>query len=273
MTTAAALVGLAVGSFLNVCILRWPRGESVLLPRSRCPSCGVPIAWHDNIPLLSFAILRARCRSCRATIPIRYPLVELATAVLFASAAARFGLGLVGAKVALFGGMCVILFWTDLERLLLPDHVTLGGLGVGLALSPLVPLRPGLAPLVLGVSGWHLPPWGASLFESCLTAVVLGGLLYATGEAYFRLRGVEGLGFGDVKFAAMIGAFLGSSEAILVLLAACLLGSAAGVALLVAGHGDRHTPLPFGSFLAVAAALAPFCADPILNWYWEYMLR
>ena len=273
MTTAAALVGLAVGSFLNVCIQRWPRGESVLLPRSRCPTCGEPIAWHDNIPLLSFAVLRARCRSCRAAIPIRYPLVELATALLFATTADRFGLGLVGAKVALFGGMCVVLFWTDLERLVLPDQVTLGGLGAGIALSTVVPVPPGLALLVLGVSGWHLPAWSASVLESCLTAIVLGGLLYAIGEAYYRLRGIEGLGLGDVKFVAMIGAFLGSSEAFLVLLAACLLGTAAGVGLLVAGQGGRHTPLPFGTLLAGAAALAPFCADPILNWYWEYMLR
>ena len=272
MPVVAALLGLLVGSFLNACIHRWPRRESVLTPRSRCPHCGATIAWHDNIPLLSYVVLRARCRTCEQQISPRYPLVELLAALLFAAVGARFGLDLASVKAALLGAICLTLFFTDLERFVLPDQATLGGLAAGIVFSAVVPLRAGLSHAILATAGWEVPGWGASLLESCLSAGLFAGLLYAVGEVYVRLRGVQGLGFGDVKLAAMIGAFLGSSGTLLVLLAACLSGSAVGILLLAAGRAERDSPLPLGSFLSASAALSPFLAQPILNAYWEFML-
>ncbi len=272
MIAIAVLLGLAVGSFLNVCIHRWPLGESVVSPGSHCPRCQRPIAWRDNLPILSFLLLRARCRLCGRPISARYPLVEMATATHFALAAALFGPSLAGAKAALFCAMCTVLACADLERFVLPDQITLGGLPVGIALSVAVPLRPGISRIAMDLTGLQLPAWGASLVESCLSAALFGGLFWAVAEAYFRLRGVEGLGFGDVKLAAMLGAFLGGSETLLVLLVACMLGTVVGLSLQAAGRARWNSPLPLGSFLSGTAALAPFCADPILKAYWEFLL-
>ena len=272
MTAIAFLLGLVVGSFLNVCIHRWPRTESVVTPRSRCPSCYQQIAWHDNIPVLSYVLQRGRCHSCGATIRPRYLVVELATAIVFTLIVLDFGTGLAALKAALFAAMLTILFFTDLEHFVLPDQVTLPGILAGIAFSPFEPLRAGLAQVGFDILAVYPAPWAVSLLESLTSAVFFGGILYLTGEIFFRLRGVEGLGFGDVKLVAMLGAFQGSSETLLVVLGACLLATLHGTGAVLAGRKDWRSPLPLGSYLAFAAITAMFCADYILNRYWELVL-
>lgn len=272
MTALAFLFGLLVGSFLNVCIHRLPIHESVVSPRSRCPRCAAMIAWYDNVPLISFAMRRGRCRNCKAGISWRYPFVELATGCLYVLIACEFGFGLDALKAAVLTSMLVVLFFTDLEHLLLPDPVTLGGLAAGIAFSPFVPLRPGLADVGYLFAGSRPAPFAVSVTESVLAAVVFGGALYVLGEAFYRLRGVDGLGLGDVKLVAMLGAFQGTSETLLILLAGCLLAILGGaVAVLVRGASWR-TPLPLGSYVSAAAIGSVFVGGTILNRYWEFVL-
>ncbi|MDE0110617.1 MAG: prepilin peptidase [Bryobacterales bacterium] len=273
MTALAFVLGLLVGSFLNVCIHRWPRAQSVVAPRSRCPACNRQIAWHDNIPVLSYILLRGRCGGCGTAISPRYLVVELATAGLFALIVIEFGAGLVAIKVALLAAMLTILFFTDLEHFVLPDQVTLSGLLAGVAFSPFVPLRAGVAQVGGDVLGLYPAPWAVSLLESLASALIFGGILYLTGEIFYRLRGVEGLGFGDVKLVAMLAAFQGSSEALLVLLAACLLATLYGTAAVLSGRQQWRSPLPLGSYLAFAGIAAIFFADDILNRYWDLVLE
>lgn len=273
MTAIAFLLGMVVGSFLNVCIHRWPRGGSVIVPRSHCPDCNRQIAWHDNIPALSYILLRGRCRSCETAISPRYLLVELATAGLFALIAAEYGTGLIAVKAALLAAMLTILFFTDLEHFVLPDQVTWPGLLAGVGLSPFVPLRAGVAQVGCDLLGLYPAPWTVSLLESLASALIFGGVLYLAGEIFYRLRGVEGLGFGDVKLVAMLAAFQGSSEALLVLLAACLLATLYGTAAVLSGRQQWRSPLPLGSYLAFAGIAAIFCADGILSRYWDLVLE
>ena len=273
MTGLGFLLGLMIGSFLNVCIHRWPRGESVVAPRSHCTSCCGQIAWHDNIPAVSYLLLRGRCRTCSSAIRPRYVLVELATASLFALIVVEFGTDLAALKAALFAAMLTILFFTDLEHFVLPDQVTVPGLLAGIAFSTFEPLRPGLAHVACQLLGLYPATWAMSLLESLASAAVFGGILYLTGEIFYRLRGVEGLGFGDVKLVAMLAAFQGSSEALLVVLGACLLATMYGTVAVLAGRKQWRSPLPLGSYLAFAGIAALFCADGVLNRYWELVLR
>lgn len=265
-------LGLLAGSFLNVCASRWPLGKSVVAPRSSCPRCGALIRWFDNIPLLSFAVLRGHCRTCDGGISWRYPLVELCTATLFALVVARFGTGLEGIKLAVFCSLLLILFVTDLEHLLLPNQVTLTGLATGILISPFVHLGSGLADMLFVLAGIPVPQAASSLAESVLAAVVFGGLLLLIGETYYRLRGVEGLGFGDVKLVAMIAAFTGSGATLAVMVLASLLASAVGSAAVLTGRRTWTDPLPFGSFLAATALVLVFLADTILTTYWRLVL-
>lgn len=273
MTGLGFLLGLLVGSFLNVCIHRWPRGESVVAPRSRCPGCSGQIAWLDNIPLLSYILLRGRCRNCNSAIRPRYVLVELATASLLALIVLEFGTGLAALKAGLLAAMLTILFFTDLEHFVLPDQVTVSGLLAGIAFSPFEPLRPGLAQAACQILGLYPATWAVSLLESLASAAIFGGILYLTGEIFYRIRGVEGLGFGDVKLVAMLAAFQGSSETLLVVLGACLLATLYGTVAVLTGRKEWRSPLPLGSYLAFAGIVGLFCADQILNRYWELVLR
>ena len=241
-----ALLGLAVGSFLNVCIHRLPRGESVVAPGSRCPACRRPIRWFDNVPVLAWLALRGRCRTCRAPISPVYPLVEAATAGLFLIQLQALGLQPLLAPRLLFTAALIVLFVVDLRHRVLPNAVTLPGIAVGLIFSA------GLEP------GW---------FDAVLGAAAGGGLLLGIAKAYACLRGREGLGMGDVKMLAMIGAFLGLPLALVTLAWASLLGAAVGLAMLrFAGVGWRYA-LPLGSFLAVAAIAASLAGEPFLDWY------
>ncbi len=252
---AAFLLGLLVGSFLNVCIHRLPRDESVVRPRSRCPHCGQPIRWYDNIPLLSFFLLGGRCRDCRGAISWVYPVVELVTGVLFATLAWRLGPSWAMLKYGLFVSVMLALAFTDLVERILPDELTLGGMAAGLAFSVVEPLEKDIVSLVLSLAGWRLPLRLASAAESVVGGVVAAGLLYLVAEVYYRIRFREGMGLGDVKMMGAIGAFLGLRQAFMVVMVASVLGALLGLLFILLLRKTMTYQLPFGTFLAVAAIL------------------
>ncbi|HYM12654.1 MAG TPA: prepilin peptidase [Bryobacterales bacterium] len=249
----AFLFGLLIGSFLNVCIYRMPKEESIVRPRSRCPHCGSPIRWYDNIPLLSFVWLGGRCRDCGAAISFLYPAVELITGLLFAVLAARFGLTLGAAKYALFVSMMLILGFADLNDRLLPDEITLGGAAAGLVFSVVRPLRPDVVHLALLLAGVSLSPRLTSLAESAVAAGVGAGVLYLVAEVYYRVRFREGMGFGDVKMMALIGSFLGLRQALFAVMLASVLGAVLGLVFIGLFRKGLAYELPFGTFLAFAS--------------------
>lgn len=238
--------GLIVGSFLNVCIHRIPRRTSIVWPASQCPRCGHALAWFENVPLLSYAALGGRCRACRAPISPRYPLVEAITAAAFVLEYLAVGLEPFLAARLFFAAALVVLFFIDLEHQLLPNVITLPSLVIGLGVSIVFP--PGIVDALIG-------------------AVVGGGILFAIAEAYVRIRGEEGMGMGDVKMLAMIGAFLGWKLTVLTLIFASFGGSIVGGLLLVLRKGTMKAALPFGTFLAAAALAASLVGDRIVQWY------
>jgi leader peptidase (prepilin peptidase) / N-methyltransferase len=242
----AAALGAIVGSFLNVCVYRLPLKLSIVWPASACPKCRRELSWYENVPVLSYAVLRGRCRTCRERIGIRYPIIEAITALMFAAAWWYYGPGLLLASRLVFGCALVVLFAIDLEHHLLPNAITLPGIAVGLAFSLFV--EPGWWMALLGV-------------------VLGGGALYATAEVYYRVRHEEGLGMGDVKMLAMVGAFLGWKLTLMTLMLASVAGSIIGLALIAAGRGTMKYALPFGTFLALGAAAAGTIGPAILHWY------
>jgi leader peptidase (prepilin peptidase)/N-methyltransferase len=251
---AAIVMGLLFGSFLNVCIYRIPRDLSVVAPRSFCPECGERIRWHDNVPLLSYALLRGRCRGCGKRIGLRYPIVELTTAILFGAIAIRYGWTLTAFKWELFEALVITLFWTDLEERLLPDELTLGGALAGLILAVFVRVPGQLSELFLPGSKiiWQ------SLFNAGTGAMLLAGPIWMLGLIYARVRGREGVGFGDVKLLLLLGVFLGPENGLLALLIGAVSGSVLGIAYIWLTHKKASTyELPLGSFLCAGAALAP----------------
>lgn len=243
---AFAALGLAVGSFLNVCIHRLPREGSLVRPGSRCPACGHDLRWHDNVPVLSYLWLRGRCRDCRAPISLRYPIVELITLGVFLLHYAVFGWDVLLVPRLIFSCALIVLFAIDLEHQLLPDLITLPGIVLGLLLSLAFP--PGLRSSILGM-------------------LVGGGVLFAIGEVWSRLRHVEAMGFGDVKMLAMIGAFLGLKLTVVTLILASYLGGLAGIVLIVSRRGSLMSKVPFGTFLAVAALVALLWGTSLADWY------
>lgn len=246
---ACAIFGLLVGSFLNVCIYRLPRHESLLWPGSHCGSCGRALSWFENVPVVSWLLLRGRCRTCGAGISVMYPAVEISTSVLFAGGYLVYGLQPLLAVRLLFACAMLVLFVIDLRHRILPNLVTLPGIVVGLVASTMLP--PGLRDAVIGV-------------------VVGGGTLLAISEGYYRLRGHEGLGMGDVKMLAMIGAFLGWRLMLLTLFLASFAGSLVGVGLIAASRGGMKSALPLGTFLALGALTASVVGDQMVAWYMGY---
>ncbi len=300
LTSAAIfLAGLAFGSFLNVCIHRLPRGMSVVRPRSACPQCKAPIRAVDNIPLLSWLWLRGRCRHCRARISFRYPAIELLTGLLFLACFSEFGLSLTTLKFCTFSFLLLGLIFTDAEHKLLPDSLTLPGILLGLVFSVFVQvddfpsrfLPDSLWPPLASSVSWRLP----SLVDSAVGALVGASFLYGVAVAYLRFRGIEGMGMGDVKLMALIGAFLGTRLTILTLFLATLAASLVGVGTILAvwikrtrrrisrnqeSAADarkrawrsaqlvfRGYEMPFGSYLASMAVLALFFGDTLIRWY------
>ena len=293
-------LGLCFGSFLNVCIYRLPREKSVVTPRSACPHCGNLIPLYHNVPVLSWLILRGKCRSCKQPISPRYLVVELLTGALFLACYLHFGPTLAMVKCAVLGFLLFGLIFTDAETKLLPDAMTLPGLAIGIGLSLFVPVNdlasrimPGLvSPTMRGEISWRL--W--SLSDSLLGAAVGASFLYGAAAIYLRARGVEGMGFGDVKLMAMIGAFLGTKLTVLTIFAASLAGSLFGLSTVlavwmkrrrrVAARGTstiearrrawqsarlalRYYEMPFGVFLGSMALLSFLFGDRLLHWYWR----
>jgi leader peptidase (prepilin peptidase) / N-methyltransferase len=260
--------GLIIGSFLNVCILRIPAEKSIVAPASACPKCGAPIRPYDNIPVLSWLVLRGTCRKCRNPISPMYPLVELLTGLLFFACYRVFGVTLDALKWAAFSAIVIVLVFTDFRERLLPDVVNYTGFGIGLALSFFTAPSDGAALWLAGhIFGSPPPAPVLSLVDALLGAAFGSGLLWLVSEAYFRLRGREGMGQGDVKMMLMAGAFLGVRRTLLAIFVGALLGAVIGLIFIVARRKDSNYELPFGTFLGAAALLVVFFGTPVLNWY------
>src|ERR1700690_1270851 len=258
--------GLLFGSFLNVCIYRLPRGKSVVTPRSACPHCGKMIPLYHNIPVLSWLILRGKCRNCKEPISPRYLVVELLAGVLFLSCYLHFGATLATVKCAVLGFLLLGLIFADAETKLLPDAMTLPGLAIGIGFSLLVPVNdlasrimPGLvSPAMRSEISWRL--W--SLSDSLLGAAFGGAFLYGAAAIYLRARGVEGMGFGDVKLMAMIGAFLGTKLTVLTIFAASLAGSLFGLTTVLAVWIKRLRRIQAHAALRASPPIVPDIASP-----------
>jgi len=258
----ALVAGLLIGSFLNVCIFRLPRDLSVASPaRSFCPECEKTIAWYDNIPVVSYLVLGGRCRYCKARIPLRYLLVEIATGAAFALCVGELGLTLPALKYCIYSAILIALIASDIEERILPDEFTLGGTVVGLAFAPFVPLEHYFAAMFIPYS------WGErwqSLGESAFAAAVGSGSIWLVGWLYMKIRHREGLGFGDVKMIAMIGAFVGLRLSLMTLILASIAGSVLGLAYIKLTRKDAATyELPFGSFLGATALIVALWSDVI----------
>jgi leader peptidase (prepilin peptidase)/N-methyltransferase len=247
----ALLLGLLIGSFLNVCIFRMPNDYSVVSPRSYCPGCRRPIAWYDNIPLLSFILLGGRCRECRGRISLRYPAVEALTGAAFFVIVYLNGPTLSALKLCTFAALAIGLIVLDLVERILPDEFTITGVALGLIFAVVIPFENGFAGLLVPAA------WGeraASVVEAAVGAIVAGGMLWVVGRIYLRVRRREGLGGGDPRMVAMIGAFLGLHGALAAVLLGSILGSVLGLSYILLTRKDSSTyELPFGSFLGFAA--------------------
>jgi leader peptidase (prepilin peptidase)/N-methyltransferase len=304
LAVATFALGLCFGSFLNVCIYRLPLGKSVVAPRSACPHCGDMIPLYHNLPVLSWLILGGKCRSCKQAISPRYLVVEVLTGLLFLGCYSHFGLTLAALKCAVLGYLLLGLIFTDAETKLLPDAMTLPGLALGIAFSLAVPVNdlasrimPGLvSPALRGEISWRM--W--SLTDSLLGAAVGASFLYGAAAIYLRARGVEGMGFGDVKLMALIGAFLGTKLTVLTIFAASLAGSLFGLSTVFAvwlkrtrrnearrissriSSKDarkrawqsarlalRYYEMPFGVFLGSMAILSFLFGNQLMHWYWR----
>ena len=241
-----SVCGLAVGSFLNVCIVRLPLRQSVATPSSRCPACGRSLRWFENVPVLAWVVLRGRCRTCDAAISPVYPIIEVVTPLVFLLQYWQVGWGPLLVVRLVFSSAMVVLFVIDLQHRILPNMITVPGIGVGL-----------VAALVFE------PGWQAAL----LGVLIGGGGLLVIAEVYYRVRHAEGLGMGDVKMLAMIGAFLGWQLMLVTLFLASLLGSVVGIGMIALGLGDSKYALPLGSFLALAAVVTTAAGGSVIQWY------
>lgn len=297
LAIAVAVFGLIFGSFLNVCIYRLPRGLSVITPRSACPDCKRPIAFYDNVPVLSWLILRGRCRHCHAPISARYMVIELMNAGLWLACYWHFGPTLATLKYCTFAFLLLGLIFTDAETKLLPDKLTLTGLALGVIFSVLVPVNDVAAQFLPGVL--DLPFSGQivtrllSLIDALTGAAVGSAFIYGAGAIYLKWRGAEGMGFGDVKLMAMVGAFLGMKLTVLTIFTASVAGTLFGLTTMLlvwlkrtqrfmkrlAGAQARRRAwisaqvvyrnyqMPFGVFLGSMAIFAFFFGNRILRWY------
>jgi leader peptidase (prepilin peptidase)/N-methyltransferase len=298
ITSAIFVLGLAFGSFLNVCIYRLPLGISVVTPRSACPQCKHPIALYDNVPVLSWLILGGRCRHCKARISPRYLTIELLTGALFLACYWYFGPALSTLKYCTFAFLLLGLIFTDAETKLLPDKMTLPGLALGLVFSLLVPVNDLASQFLPGMV--NLPFSGelsmrmVSLVDSLLGAALGASFIYGAGAIYLRWRGTEGMGLGDVKLMAMVGAFLGMKLTVFTIFTASIAGSLFGLTTVLvvwlkrthrfmkrlanaqaarrrgwqsAQMVYRYYQLPFGVFLGSMALFAFFFGNQFLRWY------
>lgn len=247
MALFAFVFGAVVGSFLNVCIYRMPLDQSVVSPGSRCVGCGTAIRWYDNIPVISWLLLRGRCRFCQAPFSFRYPLVELITAVLSLLLFMKYGLSPSYGVMFLFCAALIVITFIDFDHQIIPDELSLPGIVLGFLSSFFLP-EPGWISSLLGaVAGW------GSL------ALIFYGYLWLTGR--------EGMGGGDAKLLAMMGAFLGLQAIPFIIFASSLVGTVAGLSIMAVQRKDRHLAIPFGPYLALGALLYIFVGPQLIQWY------
>jgi leader peptidase (prepilin peptidase)/N-methyltransferase len=293
----AFVLGLLFGSFLNVCISRLPRRESIAHPRSHCPQCGAMIRWYDNVPLLSFLLLRARCLECKAPIPWRYPLVELVTGLWFASIAIRFSssrteittkeghaaLILVALELIILGFLLIGLMVMDWETLTLPDAFTFSGIAIGMVLVFIRAAFLGPTENQITLSSHHIQLTSpgnvtdhGNVFMTGPEALIMGRIVAICGAAlipllirwvYKALRHRDGMGLGDVKLLAMIAAFLGFWPAVLAFFLGAFLATVYAVVLLLRGKAQASTKLAFGSFLAIGGLISAQYGNVLINMY------
>ena len=246
----AFLLGSIVGSFLNVCIYRMPRGLSIVSPSSRCPSCGTPIRPYDNVPIMSFLLLGGRCRYCKSKISARYPFVEALNGIMYVLAVGRFGLGFHTPVILAYCSALVVVTFIDLDFQILPDVITLPGIAIGLIAGSLILPDPFDRGFVLG-------------FKDAAIGLASGGILFFV----IAVLSKGGMGGGDIKMMAMIGAFSGWKSVLLTTFAGSLLGSVVGISLMVFKGKGRKTKIPFGPFLAIGAIISLFYGQEIAAFY------
>ena len=289
---AIFILGLVFGSFLNVCIQRIPRDQSIISPRSACPACGAAISWRDNIPVLSWLLLRGRCRSCQGKISLQYPAVELLIAALFVASVVAFGTGAMALKAAVFCFLTVGLIFMDAETGLLPAEFTYSGIALGLLFAWLVPFDVSVRQIPSAIFGLAVigSDASSSLIAAAAAALLGAAFFYLVWAAYYLVKKADGSGFGDIAMAAMLGAFLGPKGLIVAVVLAYLLGTAYAAVLFVSlltkrrtGDGEK-TPLhdslhalglraaPFGVFLGTAGIVSLFWGNSIWRWYLGFVL-
>lgn len=239
--------GAVIGSFLNVCIYRLPLSQSVVSPGSHCMGCGTAIRWYDNIPVISWIVLRGRCRSCKTSFSIRYPLIELLTGILALLLFLKYGLSPVFGVMFLFCAALVVITFIDFDHQIIPDEISLPGIILGF------------------ISSFFLP--GPGWLSSLLGVVVGWGSLALVFYGYLWLTGREGMGGGDAKLLAMMGAFLGLPAIPFIIFASSLLGTVAGLSIMAVQRKDRYLAIPFGPYLALAAVLYIFIGPQLIQWY------
>jgi leader peptidase (prepilin peptidase) / N-methyltransferase len=249
----AGVLGASIGSFLNVCIYRWPAEQSVISPPSRCPACEHPLGWRENIPILGWLLLRGRCRHCGVAISAQYPMIELATALIWMAAAARFGIDIEALRSALFLTLLLGIAMTDAREMVIPDQFTLIGAGMGLLLAA--------------------PSAGITLRAAVLGAVVGYVLLWAVKLVAEKALGKPALGVGDIHMMLLVGAFTGLTGMLLTLLLGSMLGLLIGVpvTMLRSRQAVLGSYLPLGTFLAMGAAIAHIWGAPIVAWYLAFV--
>jgi leader peptidase (prepilin peptidase)/N-methyltransferase len=263
-----AVFGLLVGSFLNVCIVRLPRGRSIVTPPSHCPRCRAGISFYDNIPVISFLLLRGKCRKCGEPISWRYPIVELMNCLLYVWIVREFWIsGEAFLLMALCSSLIVITF-IDYDHQIIPDVITLPGMLVGLSLAPFFMSALG-DPLPFNLDRLlpHAGPYLTAFLNSFIGLVLGAGPLLAIGWAWEKLRHVEAMGGGDVKLMGMVGSFLGWKSALLTIMLGALAGSVVGVALIALKRHKMEKVIPFGPFLAAGALASAFYGSDIISWY------
>jgi leader peptidase (prepilin peptidase) / N-methyltransferase len=264
-----ALFGLLFGSFLNVCIVRLPHKQSILLPRSHCPLCNHTIRWYDNVPLVSYALLRGRCRDCRARISPQYAIVEALTAILLVATFRRFGLSPEFVKYAALVMLLIVVIFTDLRERLIPHSVTIFGISLGAVLSLFIDVDSRPLGWLAERMGLFLPGAVLSVLGALLGAIVGGGLFYAVGTAFFILGGrkKDYLGFGDVMLMLMVGTFLGAPLTLLTILLGSFAGSIVALSITLAAPRFRNYHWPYGTFLGIAAVYAALDGARLLEIY------
>ena len=280
---ALFVFGLVFGSFLNVCISRIPRNESVITPRSHCPACGAHIQWHDNVPFLSWMLLHRRCRNCRERISLRYPAVELLTAILFLGCYLRFGPTWLTVKFSVFSFLLVGLLFMDAETGLLPREFTHTGIAFGLAFSWIAPTDISLTQFIAHAYGGHLTTIQVSLLDSVAGAFAGAGFFFVASGLYFLVRKRQGIGGGDFALLAMSGAFLGLKLSLLVIFVAPLIATIYAITLMArharntrnvsASLGEmlQSWEIPFGTFICVCSLAAAFFGESVWRWYLSFL--